>query len=296
MSAPDPTPRPEATGATSPGPEPDDRDRVVAALFLVAAAASLGLAVVYVSGGQAQWEGALLAVALGCIGAALAVWSKRILGHVEHAEERHPLRSERESREEFLASLERSQDLGRTRLLRRSVLAAAGSLAVALVFPLRSLGPSPGRALFRTRWQAGKRVTLDDGRPLRPEDVEVGGIVTVFPEGTERAEDSATLLLRVDPQLLALRPDRMAWTVDGLVAYLKICTHVGCPVGLYRESTHELLCPCHQSTFDVLHGARPVFGPATRALPQLPLAVDGEGHLVATGDFPEPVGPGFWNR
>jgi ubiquinol-cytochrome c reductase iron-sulfur subunit len=26
------------------------------------------------------------------------------------------------------------------------------------------------------------------------------------------------------------------------------------------------------------------------------LGFDDEGYLIATGDFPEPVGPGFWDR
>ena len=91
-------------------------------------------------------------------------------------------------------------------------------------------------------------------------------------------------------------PERMDWTVEGIVAYSKLCTHTGCPVGLYQSEEHLLLCPCHQSTFDVLDGARPVFGPAARSLPQLPLGIDGDGNLVATDDFPEPTGPGFWDR
>ena len=89
---------------------------------------------------------------------------------------------------------------------------------------------------------------------------------------------------------------REGWTVDGIVAYSKLCTHVGCPVGLYQATSGLLLCPCHQSTFDVMDGAEPVFGPAARPLPQLPLDVDGDGYLIATGDFSDPVGPGFWDR
>ena len=67
-------------------------------------------------------------------------------------------------------------------------------------------------------------------------------------------------------------------------------------MGLYRATTRSLLCPCHQSQFDVLDGAKPFFGPAARPLPQLPLGVDDQGVLVAQGDFYEPVGPAFWDR
>ena len=136
----------------------------------------------------------------------------------------------------------------------------------------------------------------EDGRPVRLGDLEVGGVLTVFPEGHPHAEDSATLLIRVEPEQLRLPEGRETWAPGGYIAYSKICTHVACPVGLYQEDTHRLLCPCHQSTFEVLHGARPVFGPATRPLPQLPLGVDAEGFLVAQSDYREPIGPGFWNR
>jgi ubiquinol-cytochrome c reductase iron-sulfur subunit len=172
--------------------------------------------------------------------------------------------------------------------------AAATSLGLAALLPLRSLGPTPGNALRTTSWRAGSRALLD-GRPIRAADIVVGSVITVFPD-TEAHEDSATLLLRVDPSALQLPEGRAAWAPDGIVAYSKICTHVGCPVGLYRETTHELLCPCHQSTFDVLRGARPVFGPATRSLPQLPLRIDEEGYITAISDYAEPVGPSFWNR
>jgi ubiquinol-cytochrome c reductase iron-sulfur subunit len=80
--------------------------------------------------------------------------------------------------------------------------------------------------------------------------------------------------------------------VDGeLVAYSKICTHTGCPVGLLRTDDASLYCPCHQAQFDAARAAVPTFGPATRPLPQLPLGVDGRGYLIALGDFSQPVGP-----
>ena len=39
-----------------------------------------------------------------------------------------------------------------------------------------------------------------------------------------------------------------------------------------------------------------IFGPAARALPQLPMGLDQEGYLVALSDFEEPVGPSYWER
>ena len=89
---------------------------------------------------------------------------------------------------------------------------------------------------------------------------------------------------------------KLNWTVDDIVAYSKICTHVGCPAALYEQTTHHILCPCHQSTFDAARGAEVLFGPATRPLPQLPIGVDSQGFLIALSDFNEPVGPSFWER
>jgi ubiquinol-cytochrome c reductase iron-sulfur subunit len=258
--------------------------------------AALGLAVVYIAGGDAQAEGVLLAISIGGIGVAMGVWGRAIgTGHSD-VDERPALRSARSSREEFVASLERGEtEIARRSLLVRLFAVAGGALGVAALFPLRSLGPTPGNALRRTAWRAGSRATVD-GAPVRAAQLDIGSVLTVFPEGDDLPEDSATLLIRVDPQLLQLDPERMAWAPDGIVAYSKICTHVGCPVGLYRETTHELLCPCHQSTFDVLRGAEPVFGPATRSLPQLPIRIDENGYVVALSDYQEPIGPSFWNR
>jgi ubiquinol-cytochrome c reductase iron-sulfur subunit len=119
----------------------------------------------------------------------------------------------------------------------------------------------------------------------------------VFPEGAERAADAQALLIHVRPDSLKLPPERMAGVPEGtLVAYSKICTHAGCPVGLYRAESQSLICPCHQSQFDVADGAKPFFGPAARPLPQLPLGVDEQRVLIAEGDFTEPVGPAFWDR
>ncbi len=273
------------------------RELAVAAVFGLASAAGLALIVVFALGGEPQAEGPLLGLALGGIGVGLVLWSHDVTTDEPAVEDRPPVESPAEPRASFLSTLETtSRPLGRRHLLVGALAAAAGSLAAALLLPLRALGPTPGRALFRTAWRPGSRLVTGDGDPVRAGDLDVGNIVTVFPEGATDAEDAATLLIRVEADLLELRPDRAAWAPGGVVAYSKICTHVGCPVGLYRESTHELLCPCHQSTFAVLHGARPVFGPATRALPQLPIAVDADGFLVAIDDYQEPIGPGFWNR
>ena len=127
-------------------------------------------------------------------------------------------------------------------------------------------------------------------------DLPVGGVLTVFPEGHLDAADSQTLLIRMEPNDLVIQPGRESWSPQGYVAYSKICTHAGCPVGLYDQASGRLFCPCHQSVFEAKDGAKPTAGPASRPLPQLPLTVDADGTLRAQRDFTEPVGPGFWNR
>jgi ubiquinol-cytochrome c reductase iron-sulfur subunit len=269
----------------------------VAAALVIAALAALGLAGVYIAGGQPQAEGALLFLSLGGIGVGLVLWAKRLLPEGEVTGSRGDLPSLEEEVDETIETFE-AQDVffTRRRTLLRLLGAAGGALGLALLFPIRSLGPDPGNRLSHTSWRKGLRLVDLEGRPVRVDTLNVGGIITVFPERAAEAGDSQAVLIRVEPGLL--KPSTHTaegWTPRGNVAYSKICTHVGCPVGLYQRETHELLCPCHQSTFDVLDAAQPRFGPATRPLPQLPLAVDPEGFLVADGDFDGPVGPGYWN-
>ncbi len=264
-------------------------ERVVALSFAVSTIASLGLVVLYVSGGQTQLEGLLLGAALGGLGLGIVLWATRLMPAEEEVEDRLALRDVKEE-----AALDAPEVTRRTLLVR--LLGGAGvALGGALAIPALSLGPQPGASLFRTAWTAGARVVDANGSPIRPEDIPLEGVETVYPFGKVGSPDSQTLLVRVEPGLLQLSESAADGTVEGCVAYSKICTHAGCPVGLYRADAHELLCPCHQSTFDVLTGATPVFGPAARALPQLPLGLDAEGYLIAKGDFNEPVGPSFWN-
>jgi ubiquinol-cytochrome c reductase iron-sulfur subunit len=268
--------------------------RVVAAAFIATVVASIALMAVYIAGGQPQAEGVLLAVALGGLGVGIVVWAIRLLDAPVEVEERHSLASSDEVRVEAGTALEMEQ-ITRRKLLVRLLLGAGATLAAALALPLLSLGPQQGGALFRTSWKAGTRVVGENGAPLRPADIALQTVRTVFPEGAVGSPDSATLLVKVPRSALQLDAERIGWAPEGCVGYSKICTHAGCPVGLYRAEDNALLCPCHQSTFDVLRGAVPTFGPAARRLPQLPLGVDDAGYLVATGDFPEPVGPSFWN-
>jgi ubiquinol-cytochrome c reductase iron-sulfur subunit len=169
---------------------------------------------------------------------------------------------------------------------------AISAFGLATIVPIVSLGRRAGHVVG-TAWAAGARVVTEDGRPLRPDDIAIGGVTTVFPEGHVGAQNAAALLIRVEDD--AMRTNH-AWAPQGNVAFSKICTHAGCPVAIYVHLDHMLYCPCHQSQFSVLFGARPVAGPATRALPQLELEIGADGYLVARGDFSGPVGPDDWNR
>ena len=283
-------------------PRPEQR---IAAAFSLAALAALGFAALTAFGGQTQLEGLLLATACAGLAYGFASWAANLLEPETVVEERHAMEPSQDDREAWSRDLDESG--GRIPpLLRRTLLAAFGGLGLAALFPLRSLFASeqrPDRALARTAWRPGTRLVTADGDPVRPDDLEVGTMVTVFPETTDpavgtdpAAADSVTVLLRLLPDEMELPEGREDWAVGGIVAFSKLCTHVGCPVGLFETTTRHLLCPCHQSAFDVPRGAVPVMGPAARPLPQLPLAVGDDGFLQARGDFPAPVGPSHWQR
>lgn len=165
------------------------------------------------------------------------------------------------------------------------MLGAAGAAALSGASFASVLGKA-NRELATTSWRAGARLVDASGRPVAAEDLAVGAVATVFPEGAVSDADSQAVVIRL----------KTGAGTEGLVAYSKLCTHMGCPLGMYQERTGVLLCPCHQAAFDVSDGGRPVVGPASRALPSLPLGVDGEGFLRAGGDFSGPVGPGYWTR
>ncbi len=275
--------------------------RVAAAAFFVAMVASITLLSVYVVGGNTLVEGVLLGVAFGGVAVGLVVWAKVLLDEPDLVEERPQLVSTDTDRRAFEATylgalaLREPGDAGRRRFLARLLTGVAATLGIALLLPFRSLGPVPERSLFRTGWRRGIRLVGFDGRPLRPDNLRAGAVETVFPQAAVGSYDSQALLIAVDPEKVDL-PEGSPPTVEGLLCFSKVCTHAGCPVGLYRSAVGELLCPCHQSRFDVFRGAIPISGPTVRPLPQLPLGVDDEGFLVALDDFEEPIGPGFWNQ
>lgn len=271
--------------------------RPSAIAFTATILAAIGLTVVYTKGGQPQIEGSLLAVAFGGLAVGLVFWAKRLMPHGPQAQRRDVIPSQVAERSEAEESFEEGAErIGRRRFLGRMLALAGAAVGVALVIPVRSLGERPGSSLFHTLWRPGSRVVTDAGQPVLAADLPANTELTVFPEGGVGDAESQTLLIRLPPGDYHPLPGREDWAPDDIVAFSKVCTHAGCPVGLYRADTMELYCPCHQSVFEVLHGAEPSEGPATRPLPQLPLMVDADGYLVAQSDFTEPIGPGFWNR
>jgi ubiquinol-cytochrome c reductase iron-sulfur subunit len=251
---------------------------------------------------------AMMGIGIGAIH-----WAKTLMRDHEMVEDRHELRSSDETRETAVQMLkdgaaDSGVGVGRRGLLKGSLVVAMLAAPLALLVPyVGNLGGDWNVSQFKhTMWKKGTRLTRDpEGTPIKASDVTIGSVFHVIPEGlTElphgemmvEKSKAVVLLLRLNPQDLNIQEGREDWSFDGIIAFSKICTHVGCPVALYEQQTHHLLCPCHQSTFDVANGAKVVFGPAKRPLPQLPIAVDDEGYIVAQSDFHEPIGPSFWER
>jgi ubiquinol-cytochrome c reductase iron-sulfur subunit len=185
--------------------------------------------------------------------------------------------------------------LERRPMLRRLLALAVTGFGVAALFPIRSLGPRPGTDLLVTGYRGGRRLVDVDNTPIVATEVPVGGLVTAFPEDQPGSADGQTVLIRLDRPMTHPAPGREDWTPDNFVAFSKICTHAGCPVGLYEAQSHTLLCPCHQSLFDVMAHATPTSGPAAAPLPQLPLRINDNGEIESTGDFSDAVGPTWWD-
>ena len=248
-----------------------------------------------------------LAMALFFIGMAAVHWAKTLMPDHEVIDYRKEQRSKHEDRDDFVSTVkDRAGEagLGRRPFIKRTMLLSLGLVGLSPVLLLGDLGPLPGNDQKETNWKSGTRLVTDPGdRPIRPSDLEVGGVAQVQPElpaGKVRhlddiAKDSV-LLIRIRPEEFNLDAERLSWTYEGIIAFSKICSHMGCAVALYEQTTKHLLCPCHQSTFDVTRAAKVIFGPSARPLPQLAVTVDSQGYLVAKQPFSEPVGPSFWGR
>ncbi len=248
-----------------------------------------------------------VAFAMLGIGTGIVHWARALMPDHEVAEERHELRTE----EDRVAAIKIVDDIleetgiKRRPLIRNTLIGAVALAPLPAIAIFRDLGPLPGDSLKNTLWKEGERLARDpDGTPIKASDVTIGSAFHVIPESLNTLETgklnekakAVVLLMRLNPEDLNPSEGREDWGYNGIVAYSKICTHVGCPVALYEQHTHHLLCPCHQSTFDLTQECKVIFGPAVRPLPQLPITVDADGYLVAQSDFLEPVGPSFWER
>ena len=248
-----------------------------------------------------------MAISLFFIGMGAIHWAKTLMPDVEVVAQRHEFRSPDSDRKDFVSAVKEgaaASGLGRRSLIKRSLGAALGLSALSPLILLRDLGPLPGKELEKTTWKTGTHLVTDPGnRRIKASDLEVGAVAQVLPEIedpehrklSDIAKD-AVLLIRLRPEEFNLEADRLAMTHDGIIAFSKICSHMGCAVALYEQTTKHLLCPCHQSTFDVTRAAKVIFGPAARPLPQLDITVDAEGYLVARAPFNESVGPSYWER
>jgi ubiquinol-cytochrome c reductase iron-sulfur subunit len=251
--------------------------------------------------------GMTLGAALFCIGAGAVHRARTQMSDGEVADERPPIAAAPEGKAKVMADFRdgaKESALGRRKLIRNTMFGALALFPLSSVMLLRDLGPLPGDKLRHTLWAKGKLlVNMNTNEPLRPSDVAVGSLTFAKPEGLEEHDhDFQTEIAKAALMIVRIQPDNikdkreLEWSHQGIVAYSKICTHVGCPISLYEQQTHHVLCPCHQSTFDLSDGARVIFCPAGHALPQLRIGVNDEGYLEALGDFEEPVGPAFWER
>ncbi|WP_431936744.1 cytochrome bc1 complex Rieske iron-sulfur subunit [Micromonospora sp. RP3T] len=313
-----------------PGSKAERRlTRTVALMFLLTGVAATAFLVIYIWWPW-QWEagrggdklytpllGLTLGLALLGVGFGILTWGKKLLPKEVSIQDRHDQGGNPEDRKitgETMLYLADELGVKRRPLLGISLLAGLAPVGAVAAAPL--IGglieqPHKNNQMFTTGFapaEGGEKIRLirEDGRPIRPADVSVGGQLTVFPgiEGgvSNRHADSPTLLIHLredDAQKSRAANERKGrgdFMWGNYVAFSKICTHAGCPASLYEQQTNRLLCPCHQSQFLITDNAKPIFGPANRPLPQLPIEVDEEGFFVARSDYTETIGPDFWER
>jgi ubiquinol-cytochrome c reductase iron-sulfur subunit len=295
--------------------DPERMERLAVLSMLVGMGGFVGFIVAYWVDASTQWQALTLGIGMLGLGAGVIAWGKYLMPQGPFVEERHDFRSTDDERTAFNAAItgRGGLEVKRRKLLLGVFALGGGIMTLALLIPgVRSLGPKPAKSqgnqgptdysLFTTNWKQGDRLVTVGGRAVKVDDLEVGGVLTVFPQGFEGSSPDQVILIRMaqlgpnDPPYPITSPGRTEWGIQGYVAYSKLCTHLGCPVGLYQQKTQQLVCPCHQSIFDVNAGCIPQFGPAPRPLPQLPITVDPTGQLRANGNFDQAVGPGFWER
>ena len=293
---------------TEPGEELERRvgatrrgERITLLALIGAALGGILFIVFYIAMPDTQLLGLSLGLGLASFAVAAVVAAKRIVPHEEAVEEIEDFGDEEEAEVVEEVILEPREGVSRRRLLLRATGAAGASIGAATLLPIASCGPSTEERIDATPWKHGRRVVDRHGRPIKAEDVEEGIMVTGFPEGASRAELGAPIVMvKVPHEELQVPPERAHGVPEGVIAFSKICPHAGCAVSIYRRPLHEptapgpaLICPCHYSTFDPRRGGRLIFGPAGRSLPQLPLALNPGGELIAASGYIGKVGPAW---
>lgn len=251
-------------------------DRTVYTLFYVSVAASIWAVAAYMlfpieDGSMLSirnnnlWIGLGIAFALLAIGVGAIHWSKALMSDKEYVEERHSTRGSEATRAaavEAFAIANEESGFGRRKMIRNSLIAAVAASILPGLALFRGLAPhstaenptagDPVALLNHTMWKEGERLALDpEGTPIKASSVTLGSAFHVIPESLkslshhdgylEEKAKAIVLLMRLLPEQLKEDEDRKSWSYDGIVAYSKVCTHVGCPVALYEQQTHHLL-------------------------------------------------------
>ena len=289
-----------AAGAPSPRAE-----LLVVLLLLLAAVCAAGFIAAYALDSiphPTQFLGLGIGLAFVFLAAACVVVARKLVVD-EELEDEYSVEHVSEQDKVVQIVEESGSRFTRKRLVTAAALGAGGAIGAALVVPAVSLGPIlDTNEFYDTPWRRGRRLVDDGGRPWKASDIEEEDFFTAYPEGADREQlGAAVVLIRLPSSSLHLPAGRDGWAPGGILAYSKICTHAGCAINLYRtplfapvEPKPALVCPCHYSTFDPARGAEVIYGPAGRPLPQLPLVVDPQGNLRAGGNFSGPVGPSWW--
>ena len=303
----------------------DRATRQVATFFGLVPVLSIGFAVVYfaVPGDayidfgplRANTRNLLLGLTFGLallfLGVGAVQWARKLMDDKEWIDYRHGASSSDDDKTYMLTELDKAANeakLTRRKIIGRTLIAAMATILLPMVVGLADLGPWPTKkkraeTIERTIWAPGVRVVNDvTFEPIKPENVETGQLINGEPANLQDVEGSEYQIEKAKAAVIVVRwipirspsPSRETWQIGGILCYSRSVPRCADqPVG---AATHHLLCPCHQSTFDLGDAGLVVFGPAKRALPQLPIALDAEGYIVAQRDFLVPPGPSFFER
>ena len=276
----------------------------VALLLFCSAACAIAFVVFYAIeklGRNTQYMGLALGGSLAFLAAALILTGDRLVD-AEHLEEEYSTPDEEAEEQVDELVSETGRRFTRKRLLGTAAGVAGASLGAAFITPAASLGPVlDTEPLTQTPWRRGRRLVDTHGKVYTAQEIEPKTFYTAYPEGADHDLIGAPVIMaRLDPARLRLPRDRADWAPEGIVAYSKICTHAGCALSLFRtprfpptQPRPAIVCPCHYSTFDPAEAGKVIFGPAGRALPQLPLMIGPAGELQAAANFSGPVGPSW---